>query len=39
MKEFSWTYDEFMDTPEWIIELILLKSEADYKINKSNNGN
>lgn len=31
MQEFGWTYQEYMDTPNWVIQLILEKLKLDRK--------
>jgi len=34
MEEYHWSYDEYMNTPQWIIDTILEKRQIDYKLNK-----
>ena len=38
MEQMHWSYEDYMNTPERIIDLILRKSEIDYKVSKLKNG-
>jgi len=31
METFSWTYDEYLETPLWVIDLIIEKMKLDHK--------
>ena len=37
METYSWTYDQYINTPVWIIDLIAAKNTADVKLNKLKN--
>ena len=32
LKDYGWTYDEYLDTPEWIIEAIMAKRAVENKL-------
>lgn len=34
MEQMNWTYDDYMNTPQRIIDLIIEKNQIDYKANK-----
>jgi hypothetical protein len=34
MQEYNWTYDDYMNTPKRIIDLIIAKSNIDSKLKK-----
>ncbi len=34
LKEYGWTYEEYLDTPEWITEAIMAKRMVDNKLEK-----
>ena len=36
MKEYSRSYEEYMNTPAYLIELIIEKSNIDHKFSKLN---
>jgi hypothetical protein len=38
MKEYNWSYDDYMNTPQRIINLIIEKNNIDYKVLKLKNG-
>ena len=38
MEQMWWSYEDYLNTPQRIIDLIIKKSEADYKISKLKNG-
>lgn len=38
MKEFHWTYEDYMNTPAEIIDIIVEKENIDYQYNKMQNG-
>ena len=38
MEQMHWSYEDYMNTPERIIDLIIRKSEVDYKVNQLKNG-
>jgi plasmid maintenance system antidote protein VapI len=38
MEQMGWTYDEYIDTPIFIINLIISKKNADLQIRKNKDG-
>lgn len=34
MKEYHMSYDEYMETPVWVIDLIIEKNQLDYKVSQ-----
>lgn len=38
MEKYWRTYEEYMNTPQYVINLIIQKNEIDYKLSKLNNG-
>jgi len=34
MEQMHWSYDEYMNTPESVIGLIIAKNNIDYKLSK-----
>jgi hypothetical protein len=34
MEQFGWTYDEFLQTPSYLIDIIIEKNIIDFKISK-----
>ena len=34
LETYGWTYDQYMGTPAWIIDLIHEKNEIDYRKSK-----
>lgn len=42
MEMYGWTYEQYMDTPHWVIDLIAEKGNIDAKVqnlhNKKANG-
>jgi len=38
MEKYKWSYEDYMNTPQYIINLIIEKNEVDYKLSKLNNG-
>lgn len=34
LKEYGWTYEEYLDSPEWLIEAIMAKRMVENKLEK-----
>lgn len=39
MEKFHWSYEDYMNTPTYVIDLILAKQDIDYKFKEHTNGN
>ena len=38
MERMRWSYEDYMNTPDRIIDLMIRKWEVDYKVNQFKNG-
>lgn len=34
LKDYGWTYDDYLDSPEWLIEAIMAKRMVENKLEK-----